>query len=169
MQPLCIFWHVEPETGVTDAWVSSHQVCMPRLGTVCLTAQNPTDGSPGLPWLTRVLRLTCSPVGRGPSLWPVFWVFTIVFIFSVLRGTSSVSMCTCLSASSPLTETPTGLKNNLKTLFVYSRHQSLVVLYSERTSVEWTICLPCFGILHGAEILRSYCLCSHCHMETWRK
>lgn len=121
---------------------------MPRLGTVCLALQTPTDGSHALPQLEGLL----------PVAYILGQVFTTVFVFCVLQEIFRVPLCVHSPESPPFTETPSGLKNNLKTFFVYSRHQSLVVSYSGSISVEWAICLPVRGILHGAEILRTYCL-----------
>lgn len=139
---------MEPWTGVTEAWASSHQVCMPRLGAVCLASQTPTDGSHGCSGSRECLSSEAPPQLDGPLpvAYILGWVFTTVSVFCVLQEISRVPLCVHSPESPPFTETPSGLKNNLKTFFVYSRHASLVVLYSGSVSVEWAICLPCLWL-----------------------
>lgn len=103
-----------------------------------------TDLYRRLSWLQRLTRVPPSPSWKGPL--PVAYipvrVFTTLSIFCVLQEISKVPLCVLTPESPPLRETPSGLKNNLKTFFVYSRHQSLVS-YGGGVSVEWAICLPC--------------------------
>lgn len=96
-QPLCISLRVEIWPGVTDAWVNSHQVFMPRLNGSMPSFTESYRGLPWLCWLSGVSSSHTLFFSWRPIQQLVFWCWlsTIVLISSTLQGTLSVSMLTC--------------------------------------------------------------------------